>query len=354
MFNSTAIIQTLNSNSSQQYFTAILVLLIAMVVLWIFKTVIVGRLKKISKRTKNDFDDVIMKILSKLGWPIYFVIAIYFAFFLIAVPIVVSNALNIIALLVITFYAVLGINEGVRYGVKKIIKKRAADDDDSNDDSTAIEILGKVIRVLIWVVATLLVLSNLGYNISTLLAGFGIGGLAIAFALQKIFEDIFASFSIYFDKPFRRGDYIVIGADSGVVKHIGIKSTRVQTLQGEELIVSNTELTTVRVHNYKNMEERRIVFNIGVEYGTSNVKMKKINEIVKKAIIKAKLAKFDRVHFNAFLDSALNFEIVYHMKSSDYTKYLDTQQEINLEIKKEFEKAKIEMAFPTQTVFVKK
>ncbi len=214
--------------------------------------------------------------------------------------------------------------------------------------------LGKIVRVLVWVIAGLLVMSNLGYNISTLLAGLGIGGLAIAFALQKIFEDIFASFSIFFDKPFQQGDYILIGADSGVVQHIGIKSTRIQTLQGEELIVSNTELTTARVHNYKRMEERRIVFNIGVEYGTNNAKMKQIPEIVKNAITKAKLAKFDRVHFNAFLDSALNFEIVYYMRSSDYTKYMDTQQEINLDIKQSFEKAKIEMAFPTQTVFVKK
>ena len=186
------------------------------------------------------------------------------------------------------------------------------------------------------------------------MAGLGIGGIAIAFALQNILSDIFASFSIYFDKPFKVDDFIIIGDDKGVVKKIGIKSTRIQTLQGEELVISNKELTESRVHNYKKMERRRIVFVFGVTYETPTEKVKKIPSIIKDIIEKTELADIDRVHFKEFADFSLNFEVVYYLKTSDYAEYMDTQQEINLAMKEHFEKEQIEFAYPTQTVFVHK
>jgi len=197
-------------------------------------------------------------------------------------------------------------------------------------------------------------LSNFGYNISTLIAGLGIGGVAIALALQNILTDIFASFSIYFDKPFQTGDFIIVGNDLGVVKKIGIKTTRLQTLQGEELVISNKELTETRIHNYKKMQKRRIVFNFGLTYDTSSAKLKKVLQILKGIIDKIEIAELDRVHFNKFGDFSLNFEVVYYLASSDYNEYMDTQQAINLAIKEKFEKDGIKFAYPTQTVFVNK
>jgi small-conductance mechanosensitive channel len=200
----------------------------------------------------------------------------------------------------------------------------------------------------------LLILSNIGVNITSLIAGLGIGGLAIAFALQRILEDFFSSFSIYFDKPFEEGDFIIVGSDMGVVKHIGLKTTRLQTLQGQELVISNKELTDSRVNNYKKMKKRRIVFTFGVEYSTPVAKMKKINKIVEAIFKKIEGADLDRVHFKEFGDFSLNYEIVYYVKTGDYLEYMNIQQEINLTLKQQFEKENIEFAFPSQTIYMKK
>ena len=197
-------------------------------------------------------------------------------------------------------------------------------------------------------------IQNLGYNVSGLLAGVGIGGIAIAFALQNVLADVFASITIYFDKPFKVGDYIVIGADSGTVKNIGIKSTRIQTLQGQELVVSNKELTEARIHNYKKMKTRRVVFEFGVEYDTPTKKMKKIPGMLDKIFKKVDGADMERVHFKSFGDSALLYEVVYYISTKEYKIYMDIQEEMNLELKQAFEKEKISMAYPTQTLYLKK
>jgi len=346
------LIMTYGGNTVQQYLTALGVFIASVIVLWIIKVVVIKKLKKFSKQTKNDIDDLIIAIASNFGWPIYLMLAIYLGLLFVAIPMTVNSAILIILLIIIIYYAAKAAQDVITYGTNKVVKYKRKEDKDT--DPSIIILLSKLLKITVWMLAILLVISNLGYDISTLLAGLGIGGLAIAFALQSIFADLFASLSIYFDKPFKKGDYIVIGADSGVVKQIGIKTTRLQTLQGEELVVSNTELTSARVHNYKKMDERRVVFALGLTYDTNNAKMKKVPSLIKKVIDKAKLAEFGRAHFKSFGDFSLNYEVVYFMKSSAYDDYMDTQQEINLEIKKIFEKEKIDMAFPTQTVFVSK
>ncbi len=193
------------------------------------------------------------------------------------------------------------------------------------------------------------------------LTGLAIGGAAtaivIGFALQSVLSDFFSAFSIYFDKPFEIGDYIVVGEYSGTVTKIGMKSTRVQLLQGEELVLPNSELTKASVRNFKKMKKRRINFTFGVTYDTPTNKLKKIPDIIKSIINTEKLEhvdRIDRVHFTEFGDFSLNFEVVYYVKTQDYTKYRDTQQAINIAIKEAFEKEGIEMAFPTQTIYLNK
>jgi len=217
-----------------------------------------------------------------------------------------------------------------------------------------IPIIKKVILSILWVIAAIFILNNAGVNVTSLVAGLGIGGIAIAFALQSILEDMFSSFSIYLDKPFEIGDYIVSGADSGTVKKIGIKSTRLETLEGPELIISNKELTTVRVQNYKRMQKRRVVMNVGVVYGTPLKKLKKIPIMVDKIFKSVEKADLLRVHFVEFGDSALKYQIVFHILSKDYDVYRDTNQEINFKLVDEFEKEKLEMAYSTHTLYLKK
>jgi small-conductance mechanosensitive channel len=215
-------------------------------------------------------------------------------------------------------------------------------------------VLKRIVNAIIFLFAFLIILYVLQIDLSGIVIGLGVGGIAIAFALQNVLSDIFSAFSIYFDRPFEIGDFIVIGEYSGTVKKIGMKSTRVKLLQGEELVLANSVLTTTNVRNFKKMRKRRIKFNFGVTYDTSSEKLKKIPNMVSKIIEKNKLTNIDRIHFKEFGDFSLNFEVIYYINSKDYAKYMDVQQEINFAIKEAFEKVGIEMAYPTQTIFLNK
>jgi small-conductance mechanosensitive channel len=210
------------------------------------------------------------------------------------------------------------------------------------------------VKSLIWVLAVIILLDNLGYKVSTLIAGLGIGGIAVAIAAQALLKDFFSYFSIVFDRPFKIGDFIVIGDFMGTVEYIGIKTTRIRSLGGEQVIFSNTDLTDSRVRNYRLMEKRRVLFRIGVTYQTSLSQLKEIPEIIEDIIKDTKDAAFDRAHFFSYGDFSLIFEIVYFVLNSDYNKYMDIQQEINFAIKEEFERKGIEFAYPTQTLYVNK
>jgi small-conductance mechanosensitive channel len=172
--------------------------------------------------------------------------------------------------------------------------------------------------------------------------------------LQHILSDIFASFSIFFDKPFEVGDFIVVDDNLGVVKKVGIKSTRIQSLWGQEVVISNKELTSARINNYKKMQRRRVQFSFGVTYDTSLQKVEKVLIITKQIIDDINLTEFDRVHFKEYSKYSLNFKVVYYVNSSDYNTYMDIQQEINLSLKKRFEDEGITFTYPTQTIIVNK
>ena len=333
-------------NSIKGYLIAFGFFVLAIIVLKIFKQIIIVKIKKLADHTKTEFDDLLIKTVDSIGWPFYLFLSLYFAFKFIIISGTLERIVFYLLLIIGIYYVVRGIQRIIDYGFHKIIEKK--------QDTAVVNLLSKITKIVLWVIAIIIILQNLGYNISTLAAGLGIGGLAIAFAIQNILGDIFASFSIYFDKPFQIGDFIIVGNDMGTVKKIGIKSTRIQTLQGEELVISNKELTEIRIHNYKKMEKRRIVFTFGVVYETPTEKVRKIPDIVKNIINSVNLAETDRVHFNKFGDSSLNFEVVYYLNSSDYNEYMDVQQQINLAIKQEFEKKKVEFAYPTQTVFINK
>jgi len=204
------------------------------------------------------------------------------------------------------------------------------------------------------VIGIVFLMDNLGFNISAVVAGLGIGGIAIALAAQAILGDLFSYFVIFFDRPFEVGDFINVGDKVGTVEYTGIKTTRVRALSGEQLVFANTDLTNSRIHNFKKMEKRRVVFKLGVVYQTLADTLAEIPNLVKEIIEKQPDTTFDRGHFATYGDFSLNFEFVYFVLSSDYVKFMDTQQRINLEIYKEFENRGIEFAYPTQTLFVNK
>ena len=216
----------------------------------------------------------------------------------------------------------------------------------------AMDVVSFLTRVAVWAIIFLLALDNVGVNITALVAGLGVGGIAVALAAQNIISDLFASLSIVLDKPFVLGDFLVIDDLAGNVEKVGLKTTRVRSLSGEQLVFSNNDLLKCRIRNYGRMFERRIAFTIGVVYQTPAEKLEQIPNILEDIMLKQESARFDRAHFQRFGDFSLNFEIVYYVESSDYRLYMDIQQAVNLEIYRRFADAGIEFAYPTQTIFV--
>jgi small-conductance mechanosensitive channel len=212
--------------------------------------------------------------------------------------------------------------------------------------------IGFIGKLVVWSVVLLLALDNLGVQITTLVAGLGVGGIAVALAVQNILGDLFASLSIVLDKPFVVGDFLIIDNYLGSVEHVGLKSTRIRSLTGEQLIFSNNDLLRSRLRNYGRMYQRRVAFNIGVVYQTPREALKKIPGILQNAVEGQENVRFDRSHFKEYGDFSLNFETVYYVLVPDYNTYMDIQQAINMKIHEEFEGEGIEFAYPTQTVFV--
>jgi len=352
MLNLTAVNNTLSqvywNNTGHEYAIAIGIFVGVFVFLKLFREYILSLFKKIAKKTENSFDDMVIEFIEEMHGPLFFLIGIYFASQYLILPSFFNELMKYMVIIFAVYYVIRGLNKVIEYLVRKHVDKR------EDDDDTIAIALGTVAKIIIWIIGFLFILSNLGINVMSLIAGLGVGGIAIAFALQKILEDIFSSFTIYFDKPFQVGDYIVIGEDSGTVEKIGLKTTRIRHLEGQELVVSNRELTSSRIHNYKKMKKRRVSFNLGIDCGTPMSKQKKILKIVEQIFKKIKKADLDRVHFKEFGDFALIYEVVYFINNRSYEEYMDVQQEINFAIGTQFEKEKIELAFPSQTIYLKK
>ncbi len=332
---------------------SIMIFAIFIILGWIVYRIFERYFTKWAKKTKTNLDD---EILANIKKPIYFFVILVGAYYgleflsiLEPYSTEVAFTFSIVEILLIAFIITRVVNVVITWYGEKRAKKQMSEH--------ILFVLKKIINAVVYLFAFLVILAVLKIDLSGIVVGLGVGGIAIAFALQNVLSDAFSAFSIYFDKPFEIGDYIVVGDHSGTVKKIGIKSTRVQLLQGEELVLSNSVLTTSSVRNFKKMRKRRISFSFGVTYATPTNKLKKIPDIIRDIIDGDKLEyvdKIDRVHFTEFGDFSLNFNIVYYLKTKDYAKYMDTQQEINFAIKEAFEKEGIEMAFPTQTIFLNK
>jgi small-conductance mechanosensitive channel len=209
-----------------------------------------------------------------------------------------------------------------------------------------------MLRALLWSVLLLAILANMGVNITAFVASLGVGGVAVALAVQSILSDLFASLAIGLDKPFEIGDFIVFGDVAGSIEHIGLKTTRIRSLSGEQIVCSNTELLKNTIHNYKRMSERRILFGFGVTYDASPEQLREIPQIVKQAVESAGNTRFDRAHFKQFGESSLDFEVVYYVTEPGYNVYMDIQQHINLDLMTALANNAVEFAFPTRTLHV--
>lgn len=325
---------------------------VARFVFWFIQYILIYNINHLAGKTSTDVDDLLVDAIKKVRPWFYSYAALYIALLPFVLPEFLDVTLTSLLLILIAWQAIDIVGGIVSYVVRQMMHARPEEDPDPNT-TTAAAAIDLVAKIILWSLGIVFVLSNLGFEVTSLIAGLGIGGVAIAFALQGILSDLFASFSIYFDKPFRIGDVITIGTDTGTVEKIGIKSTRIRTLQGEELIVSNAELVQARVQNFRKMIKRRATAQIGVTYDTAPEKMAAIPQLIENIFTDIEHAEFDRAFFTTFGDSALIFEIVYFIDDRDFQTYLTAQQEFNLALLTRFNDEGIEFAFPTQTIYTK-
>ncbi len=337
-------------NSIFEYSVALGVFILFLAVFKVFQVIILKKLKKLSKTTSTDVDDILIEAVQSLKPPFYYFVSLYLILPFLTVKESILGVIKGLLLILIVFQVVKSVLIVVDYIFEKLANKKGND----GGVKMAYSYLGTFTKILVWALGLMMVLSNLGVDVTTLVAGLGIGGVAFAFALKGILGDLFSSFVIFFDKPFLIGDNIQVGNVKGEVIKIGIKTTRIKSSGGEEIVMSNESLTSKKeLHNFRKLEERKVAFSFGVTYETPPVKLRKIPKLVKEIISAVKETRFDRAHFNRFDDSALNFDIVYYMETNSYKKYLDAQQRINLNILEKFAKEGIEMAYPTQIVYSK-
>lgn len=291
--------------------------------------------------------DLIQGLLSKTRWLFFLIIALYFGSFPLKLPTPVVDGFGQVVFLVLLMQIGWWGTWWLSHWAKITFQEKRETDSAKASAVGLLKILGQTV---LWVFLVVAGLSNLGFEVSTLIAGLGVGGIAIALASQKILGDLFASLTIILDKPFVVGDYIVSNDIRGTVSKIGLKTTLVRSLEGEMLILPNSDLLESRLRNFRRMEERRALLNIGVVYQTPIEKLKVIPKMIQQIIEEQDNTRFDRGHFKEYGPHSLNFEIVYFYTSRNYHLYLDTLQEVNLRIFELFEKEKIEFAYPTQTI----
>lgn len=341
--------QSYIGNTVQEYLLVLGAILLGVLLVKIVKRVVLKRIEKLIGQTETDVDDYLFESFDKFVVPIIYFSIIYVAVGTLNLSGFVENSIEAAFIVIITYFSVRLISSIVLLGLRKYVRRQ-------ENGEEKIKQLGGVmliINIVIWSLGFVFLFDNLGYDVTAIITGLGIGGIAIALAAQNILGDLFNYFVIFFDRPFEIGDFLIIGEKNGVVEKIGIKTTRIRTLSGEELVFSNADLTNSRIHNYKKMQRRRILFSVGVTYETPADKLRQIPGILKDIVESQELVDFDRAHFKAFGDSSLDFEIVYYINSADYAVYMDIQQDYNFQIYERFEEMGVDIAFPTRTLYIR-
>ncbi|HPW17038.1 MAG TPA: mechanosensitive ion channel family protein [Candidatus Aminicenantes bacterium] len=309
------------------------------------------KLLKLAARSVTDFDDLVAELIGRVS-PFFLVAASFYAGS--KVPRLaggVDRVLDKLATVALVFQAVVWGSAVFEYALRRA---RAGKGEPTPSDDAKYAALGFLFRLLLWSTALLVAMDNLGVKVTTLIAGLGVGGIAAALAVQSILGDLFASLSIVLDKPFVVGDYIVVGDLQGTVEHIGLKTTRVRSLGGEQLVFANSDLLKSRIQNFERMKERRIAFTVGVARGTPADKLERIPGIVREIVEAQERCRFERAHFAAIGDFAFGFETVYYVTEPDFTVYRDVQQAINLGLCRRFREEGVEFAYPRQALYVER
>lgn len=340
--------QSFWNNTVYDYLFVLGAIVIGVLIVKLIKGPVLRRVKALTSKTKSGVDDYIVDSIERFGIPALYILLISWAIRLLSMSPKLSGFIDFLTTIVVTILIIRFISSTILMLLTRYVRQQ------SGGEEKVKQLYGimVIINVFIWTVGILFLLDNWGKDVTAIIASLGIGGIAIALAAQNIVGDIFNYFVIFFDKPFEVGDFVVIDDKNGVIEYVGLKTTRIKTLSGEQLVFSNSDLTNSRIHNFKKMERRRIVFKIRTNYETSHEQLREIPSLLKAIVLEQKPVTFDRAHFFTYTDSGLDFEIVYYVESGDYNLYMDIQQAINLRIHEEFEKRNIGVAVPIRSLYV--
>jgi small-conductance mechanosensitive channel len=320
------------------------------------------RLERLAERTDNRVDDLLATLVESTRGFFLLVVALYAGSLPLELGDAIEGGLHKVLFIALLIQAGLWADKVIDHLLERYLSRadeaageEGAEEEAEEDAAPRLAVLSLFSffsRVAVWSMVLLLSIDNLGYDVTALIAGLGIGGIAVGLALQNVLQDTFASLSIILDRPFEIGDFIVVGDFQGTVEKIGIKTTRLRSLSGEQLIFGNSDLLSSRIRNCKRMQERRGVFTFGVVYDTPPEKLEAIPKMVREIIEKQENTRFERAHFKSYGASSLDFEVVYHLLVPDYAVFMDVQQEINLALYRRFAEESIDFAYPTRTVIL--
>lgn len=336
----------LQSNSMEAWTSACIYFIVSFGVLYMFRAFFLAKVQSLVGKTNSKLDDAIVSGVRAFRFRFYLGVSLWLGLTRLQFSDYTERVISVI----ITILVVVEIIHGIGVTLQKMKELQVSErpKEEQAQAGAMLGILQAIIMALLWISAGLLVLSNFGVNVTSFIASLGIGGIAIALALQNVLGDMFSSISIFMDKPFKVGDTITVGGNTGTVVNIGIKTTRIKLLRGEELVIGNSELTSTQVQNMSRLKRRRDVISIGVDYDTPIEKLDMIPGKIEKIFEKIEVATLDRCHMERLADYSINFEVVYFIEDSDYKLFMDKKQEFFKELIVEFAKEGIEFAFPTQ------
>lgn len=342
------LLQLIDNNSLNDWAYALLAAAAFMVLLHTARRLLLHRLERVAQNTVTVIDDFLVDVLSATRLLLASAIGLYLGSHFLTLPAALGKWVDRIFVIALILQLGFWASRGLIFWLRNHFAQ--GEEEDQGARAMTLSLLSFLGRVVVWVLVLLSMLDNLGINVTALVASLGIGGIAIALAAQNILGDLFASLTIAIDKPFVIGDFIILDNEMGTVEHVGLKTTRLRSLSGEQIILSNNDLLQSRIHNYKRMAERRALFAIGVTYDTPAEKLELIPKLIEQAVKTHIDARFDRAHFKGFGAFSLDFETVYYVRQPDYNVFMNVQQAINLQLVRSFAEHSIEFAFPTQTL----
>ena len=335
--------------SAQRWLLGLGILAGVYVALALVQRFVVRRLERLAGRTETHWDDLAAELVRRTRPVFLFALSVWAATRFVSPTFGASKVMRAAGIIIVLFQAGVWGNGIIGFSTQEYFRKRTVD----SGTRTTILAVGYAARFALWGLLVVTALSNFGVDVTALVTGLGIGGIAIALAVQNILGDLFAALAIVLDKPFVVGDSIQVDNLNGTIEHVGLKTTRIRSVNGEQIVISNTELLKSRIRNHQRMEHRRVLFNVDVAFDTPPALLERIPGIVRDVVATHPLARFDRCHLLAWTDSALRFEVVFHVLDPDYAKYADIHHAVNVELLSRLAAERVELAFPTRMVHMK-